>query len=322
MTALVTGGTGFVGRNLVERLLERGERVRCLARSPQRAEDLRRLGAEIAPGDVASGVGLDEALRGVRTVYHCAGVIRAWTRDEYFATNASGTGRLASAARRGGAERFVLVSSLAASGPAAPGHAVTEETETRPMNAYGRSKLEGERLLAEAAGDMRHATVRPAIVYGPHDRDVLVLFRAAARGFVPYAARRDTRVSFIHARDLADLLILAADRAPPGRVYMASDGVPRSWVEAARAIAAGVGRRARVLRVPPACLVLPAALACALRWSLPRPPLLCLDKVREAAASWVASPARARAELGWTAAIGLDEGARMTAEWYRAQGWL
>ena len=326
MTALVTGGTGFVGRNLVERLLEGagegGERVRCLARSPGRAEDLRRLGAEIVPGDVASGAGLEEAVRGVRIVYHCAGVIRAWRRDEYFETNAAGTGRLASAARKAGVERFVLVSSLAASGPAAPGGVVTEETEPRPFNAYGMSKLEGERVLAEAAGEMRHAVVRPAIVYGPHDRDVLVLFKLVARGFAPYVARRDSRVSFIHARDLADLLILAGEIAPPGRVYVASDGVPRTWADAILAIAAGVGRRARALRIHPACLVMPAALVGALRWALPRPPLFSLDKVREAAASWVASPERARAELGWAPRFGLEEGARMTAEWYRKEGWM
>jgi len=326
MTVLVTGGTGFVGRNLVERLLERpGERgrpVRCLARSPERAEDLSRLGAEIAPGDVASGAGLEEAVRGVRTVYHCAGVIRAWRREEYFETNAAGTGRLAAAARRAGVERFVLVSSLAASGPAVSGGEVTEETEPRPMNAYGRSKLEGERALAQAAGEMRHAILRPTIVYGPHDRDVLILFRAAARGFMPYVAPRGTLVSFIHVHDLVELMLIAGESAPPGRVYMASDGVPRSWEDAARAVASAVGRRARAIRIPPACLAPAAACMEMLRWVLKRPPLLTLDKVREAAASWVASPERARVELGWTPRIALDEGARMTAEWYRAQGWL
>jgi nucleoside-diphosphate-sugar epimerase len=184
------------------------------------------------------------------------------------------------------------------------------------------SKLEGERALAAAAGEMRPAIVRPAIVYGPHDRDVLVLFKLVARGFAPYTARRDTRVSFIHARDLADLLILAGESAPSGRVYLASDGVSRTWADAIGAVAGGMGRRARALRIHPACLVMPAALVGALRWALPRPPLFCLDKVREAAASWVASPVRARAELGWEPRLGLEEGARMTAEWYREKGWL
>lgn len=323
MTALVTGGTGFVGRRLVEKLVREGGRVRCLVRSPAKAADLHRLGVETAAGDVTSGAGLEEAARGAELVYHVAGVVRAWGRVAYFEANAGGTERVVAAARAAGARRLLLVSSLAAVGPARAGEEVTEATPPRPITPYGESKLAGEEALRAGAGPLSWVIVRPCVVYGPGDRDVLALFRLARLGLVPYAAARGARLGLIHVDDLADLLACAMERAAPSSVYMASDGLARSWPEVIAAVAGAVGRRARAVRIAP-WLLWPAAFALeASRPFTSRPPLLSLDKLREARQpSWAASPARARADLGWSPRIQLEEGVRLTAEWYRARGWL
>jgi nucleoside-diphosphate-sugar epimerase len=323
VTDLVTGGSGFVGRRLVERLVREGRRVRCLVRSAAKAIEIGRLGVETVAGDVATGEGLEEAARGAAAVYHVAGAVRAWTRDAYFRVNALGTERVVAAARAAGARRLLLVSSLAAVGPAGAGEEVTEATPPRPITAYGESKLAGEEALRAGAGDVSWVIIRPPVVYGPGDRDVLPLFRLARRGLVPYAAPRGARIGLIHADDLAALVIAAMDRAAPGSVYMASDGRARSWPEIITAVAAAVGRPARAVRIAP-WLLWPAACAAeALRPFTARPPILSLDKLREARQrSWAVSAARARADLGWSAAIPLEEGARLTAEWYRKEGWL
>jgi dihydroflavonol-4-reductase len=322
---VVTGATGFIGRRAAERLLASGRPVRCPVRSPERARDLADRGAEVVRCDLVSGTGLADAVRGADAVLHAAGVVRAWSRAAYFDANARGTGSLAAESARAGARAFLLVSSLAAQGPAAAGRPASEDDPPRPVNAYGASKLAAERELAAAAGAMRWAVVRPCAVYGPGDRDFLALFRLAARSrIVPYAAVPGAELSLVHVEDLVDLLLAALDRAPGGRTYLAAADPPRTWADAIRAIGRAVGRDARPVRIPPRLLwPLAAAAALAMRPFAPRPPLLSPGKVREAVErSWAASSARAQRELGWEPRIGLEEGAASTAAWYRERGWL
>lgn len=323
MKVLLTGGTGFIGHSLAENLLDHGHSVRCVVRDPGRATALRERGAEIVSGNLSDRASLDAAVAGVDTVLHLAGVVRAWTRDEYFRTNVEGTRRLCAAAKSASVQRFLLVSSLAAVGPAPEGGAVDEETPPRPINAYGESKLEAERVLAAEAGALQWSVVRPCVVYGPRDRDVLALFRLVKRGWAVYAAPRGAQLSMIHVDDLVDLTIRCVERSATGGVFMASDGLPYTWSEVIGAMEEALDRKARRLRVPPGLLLPAAVLARLLRPLLRRPPLFSLDKVREALRpSWVASPEKARRELEWRPCRFLPEGVRSTAEWYRQAGWL
>lgn len=323
MTVLVTGSTGFIGHTLVEALLDRGTRVRCLVRSRERARALQRRGAELVLGDVDTSRGVEESLKEVEAVVHVAGVVRAWTRHAYFRTNEHGTRVLARAAQAAGVRKFVLVSSLAALGPAERGGELTEDTPPRPVNSYGESKLAGEQALAEEAAEMPWAIVRPCVVYGPRDRDVLALFRMAARGWALYSAPREAQLSLIHVSDLVALILLCLDRATRETSYLASDGEAHTWPEIAGCLGDALGKRVRVMRIPPWTLWPAALLAECLRPFLARPPLLSLGKVREATEPcWVGSSARARADLGWSPRISLERGVRTTLQWYRENNWL
>jgi nucleoside-diphosphate-sugar epimerase len=323
MTVLVTGSTGFIGHSLVETLLDRGTRVRCLVRSRERARALQRRGAELVLGDVDTARGIEESLQDAEAVVHLAGVVRAWTRHAYLRTNEHGTRVLARAARAAGVRKFVLVSSLAALGPAARGGEVTESTPPRPVNAYGASKLAGEKALAEEGVGMPWVIVRPCVVYGPRDRDVLALFRMAARGWAVYSSPRGARLSLIHVSDLVALILLCLDRAAPETAYLASDGEAHTWPEIAGCLGGALGRRVRVMRIPPWALWPAAVFAECLRLFLARPPLLSLGKIREAVEPcWVASCGRACADLGWSPRISLERGVRNTLQWYRENNWL
>lgn len=324
MKVLLTGATGFVGRGIAEALAERGADLRCLVRSPARGAELRSLGAELVVGSVDPAEGLEAAVSGVACVVHAAGCVRAWTRRQYFGTNELGTRRLAAAAREAGVRRFLYLSSLAASGPSAPGRPVTEESPPRPVNAYGRSKLAGERALEEEAGRRMEAVViRPCAVYGPRDRDFLGLFRLVERGLGLYAAARGAELSLVFVDDLANLCCLALERARAGSVYLAAADPSVTWRGLVEAIGAALGRRPLCLRIPPSVLF-PLACAAALgRPFLARPPVVSVGKVIEARqAGWVASARRTAAELDWSPRVGLAEGTRRAAEWYRERGWL
>lgn len=256
---------------------------------------------------------------------HVAGMTRALTEAELLEGNREAVRNLARAAAGAGIGRFVLVSSTAAAGPGTPGRPRRIADPCQPVTAYGRSKLEGERVLRGSPWPFPWTIVRPPVVYGPGDRDVYRLFRMARRGAVPVLGRGDRHNSVIYAPDLAEHLVdLALHPAAAGEVLMLSEERSYSWVELAEHIGSAVGAgRPRILRVPEWAARLSAfggSLAGALRR---RPSLVSLAKLPEILApGWVCDPARAKELLGALAPTPFPAGAVATAEWYRREGWL
>ena len=323
MLALVTGGHGFIGSHLVRRLLADGHRVRVLARPGSRLDRLEELPVEVVRADLTLATGLEPAVTGVDWVFHLAGALKAFREADLMRVNRDGTRHLAAACRAGapGLARFLLVSSLAAGGPSPGGRPRAEEDPPAPLSWYGQSKLEGER--AALASGLPVVILRPPVVFGPGDRDVLGCFRLARRGLVPVPGPGGRRYSVIYAPDLADGLVRAA-QAPhgAGEVFHLT-GPDLDWAEFGRRIAAVLGRPARVLVLPEG-LVRACGLGADLWTRLRgRPGIFSSQKVREMLApGWVASPEKARRLLGWTAPTDLDRALEATVRWYQDHGWL
>src|SRR5262245_4316984 len=143
MRAFVTGGTGFVGAHLVQALLQRGDDVTCLVRSPSKAAALGWRNVRVVRGDLDNQEALRQGCADADVVYHVAGKISAVDLDDFMRANRDGTAHVLEAAgRRVG--RFVFVSSLAVAGPTQPGHPIDETRVPQPVTDYGRSKLAGE----------------------------------------------------------------------------------------------------------------------------------------------------------------------------------
>ncbi len=214
MKALVTGATGFVGSHLVEALRRRGDEVTALVRSLKKAEALRPLAVRVIQGDLDDIVALSKAVEGQDVIYHVAGVISALSEAEFMASNRGGTRNLVEAAKVSGARpRFILVSSMAAGGPSPRGRPLKGEEPPKPVTRYGRSKLAAERVVE--ASDLPWTIVRPPMVYGPRDREVLKVFRLARLGLGPVFGDGTQELSAVHGADLAAALIAAATTTRP-----------------------------------------------------------------------------------------------------------
>ncbi len=274
------------------------------------------------PGDLEDEPALAELVSGRDVVIHVAGLVAAHSPEEFLRVNRDGAVRLARAAQRAGASRFVLVSSLAATGPSRPGEPLDEASGPGPVTEYGRSKLAGEQAVRETGVPL--VVVRPAAVYGPRDREFRALFCSAARGLVPLLGDGSQELTLVHVRDLAWALVAAATSpATLGRTYHAGNAAPVSQRALALAVGAAVGRDVHCVRLP-AFVVRPALGAAGLAArALGRAPLLDGDKSRELLASgWVCSSEALRKDTGWRARIPLEEGLAETAASYREAGWL
>jgi nucleoside-diphosphate-sugar epimerase len=318
MNVLVTGSRGFIGGHLVERLLACGMRVRCLVRG--QGGDSTPARTENTTGDYITGAGLREACDGADIVFHLAGVTKALGRSEYEAGNVRAAESIARAAVA--VPCFVHVSSLAAAGPSPSDTDLTEETEPRPVSEYGRSKLAGEqavrRLLPNAV------VLRPPVVYGPRDTDVLAMLRSAGRGIDLRIGRGERWFSAIFVGDLVEGL-LAAARCPAalGRTYFLTHPEPVSWTRFTATAAKLLDRRPRTIVLPRAVAFAAGCLAEAWSRVTRRPGIVSRDKIREASyPRWTCSAERARRELGFAAATSLEAGLAASIAWYKEQEWL
>lgn len=323
-TILVTGANGFIGSHLVDHLLSQGRSVRALVRagSDRRWVDPR---AETVTGDLRDALSVARAVRGASIVFHVAGVVASHRLRDYHEVNEAGTRILLRAVEKEASDldRFVLVSSLAAAGPSRDGRPVSESDAPRPVSVYGRSKLAGERAAAEAAGALPLTVVRPPIVYGPRDREMLAFYVLVSRRFFPVLPR-EKYYSLIHVRDLVRGVALAAEApAAVGRTYHLEAGRAVAMSHYLRIVASELGVDPIRLPVPLGILPLVSAAADAVAPGLGLPVRPLRDKARELRPDyWIADGARARAELGFSARVGLAEGIRETVRFYREAGWV
>jgi nucleoside-diphosphate-sugar epimerase len=323
---LVTGATGFVGSHLVDQLLEQRRSVRCLVRKSSNLRYVRDPQIEFAYGALDDSTDWDEALADVEVIYHVAGTTFARRASDYFTVNHRGTEALVAQAlkRRDQIKRFVYISSLAAVGPARTGTPVDEDTAPAPITPYGRSKLMGEEAVRVVSDLLPVTIVRPPAVYGPRDYGVFEFFRAVKGGMFPMIGRRDKRVSLIHARDLVDGIILAAEsETSVGRTYFISSEDNYSMRAVADLIAALMRKRLRTITIPRALAYGVAVSAEAAAALMRKPPVINRDKVTDLSQTgWTCSIERAKNELGYTPRVPLEEGLRETIAWYKNEGWL
>ena len=321
-SVLVTGASGFIGRHLVRRLIERGNRVSCLVRATSSIDNLRSAGVGLVTGDVTDrdSIGRALAVSQAGIVFHLAGLTKALRADDFLRVNAGGVESVASACADCIEKPvLVVVSSLATAGPCVVGRPRVESDTSTPVSAYGRSKLAGEQAAAKYAEVVPISIVRPPIVFGPGDKGTLEMFRLIARrGLHVVPGRGERYFSMIHVADLVEGLLLAAEKGErlhpngsPGQglYFMAAEDAP-SYAELGQAISAAMGRkkRATVIHLPGPLMRLIGLCGDAIGQLQRRPDWVNSDKITEAlAGSWTCSSAKARADLGWSPAATLAD---------------
>lgn len=323
MRVLVTGGTGFVGRHLIDALLRRGDTITVLVRTPRKAAGLADLGVRCAPGDLSDSESLRAAARNQDAVYHVAGVVAARYEAEFLEVNRDGTARLAAAVTAESPEaRVILVSSMAAGGPTDRGARLLGTGPSRPLTAYGRSKLAGEDALRTSK--LRWSIVRPPAVYGPGDTEMLRVFKAVRLGFVPVFGDGNQELSLVYGPDLGQALAATGHSdAAIGGIYYACHPEIHTSRSLVATIAAALGRQIRIIPLPRGLAAVALRLTGGAARLSGRATLLTPDKAQEFfAPAWTADAEPLAAAAGWRAAHDLAAGAAATAAWYRTAGWL
>ena len=324
MNIFMTGGTGFLGKRLAERLTTAGHQVRALARptaSPRRMPP----GVEITPGDITDMRSLEQGMNGCDTIVHSAALVKMWVRDRstFDRVNIDGLNNIIVAAQRAGIMRILYTSSFIALGPT-DGKVADESWVHVPgdyHNDYERTKAAADLVAREAAArGVPIITVYPGVVYGAGDLTDGSLMTKTIRDFmrrrVPgYLGSGDQVICYAYIDDVIEGHLLALERGVTGRGYILG-GPNADYHELYRLLAELTGVRAPTRHLPFWLMGL-AGRAMRLQAHLTgiEPPLT--DEVVEIYRhDWAYSSRRAEEELGYRITP-LSEGLRRTIEWLR-----
>jgi nucleoside-diphosphate-sugar epimerase len=326
LRALVTGGTGFIGSHLVEALLKRGDRVRCLIREGSDLAWLKGLDVDFFRGDYRDPPSLREAIGNAEVVYHLAGVTRASLESTYFEVNAGATDALLHACidARSSVRRFVFLSSQAAAGPCRNGRPKAESDPCEPVSLYGQSKRMAEELVLAHAREIPIVILRPTAVYGPRDRDIHAMFRFLARRIKPCLTGGEQRLNLCYVDDLVQAILLSAETpGVEGEIFFVSDGRIYCMEAIQNGFAEALGRKPFKVCIPRWAIHGVAFFAEFLASFSGKPALVNRGKAMEMVQQdWLCDMTKARTLLGFAPRTDLAHGARLTVAWYRENKWL
>ncbi|MGH8528785.1 MAG: NAD-dependent epimerase/dehydratase family protein [Nevskiales bacterium] len=306
MQVFVTGGSGFVGRNIIRALVARGDRVHALARSDAALQAVAALGAQGIRGDLHDLAAMQTGMKGCTVVFHAAAQVTDWGDPQlYHDINVRGTENVLTAARAAGVKRVVHISTEAVLANGMPLHNV-DETRPRPDDAlprYPQSKGLAEAAVLKAnGGGMHTVVVRPRFIWGRDDTSLLPQILAAVRqGKFMWIDGGRYLSSTCHIDNVVEGCLLAAEKGRPAGIYFLTDGVPVEFREFLTQLLATQG-------VAPGNKSLPRALAWTLAviseaiWNLFRvksPPPITRVVVNLIGQEVTVNDAKARRELGY-----------------------
>lgn len=329
MKILVTGGTGFIGSNLVKALTAKRKDVRCLIRNKSDITSLKGLKLETVKGDLTDRHSLPEATKGVEIVYHLAAVtnLLGGKIDTYQLVNVDGTRNILEACLTAGVKKFIYFSSIVAAGPSYGGVPLDENSPCHPLTPYGKSKYEAEKIVLQFFRDYKLPVViiRPSNVYGPGGLFgyVPIFIKGVDKKIFFTIGSGNRLMSFCYIDNLIEAAILAEERFAPGQIYFISDERPHTFNELIETIAEEEKIKLFNLHIP---LWVAYGFGYFLEllskvWKS-LPPVSRSSIKNISGYSWVCDISKVKKELGYLPNIELKEGIKRTVAWFRETGYI
>jgi nucleoside-diphosphate-sugar epimerase len=338
MKVLVTGAAGFIGSHLVEALVARGNNVVSFVKPTSNISSVANIKTNIVYGDINDIESLQKATKGIDFVYHLA-AISNWqggvSPRKYKIVNIEGTKNVFEACRLNGVKKVLFTSRLEAVGPSVDGNPVNEETEPRPQNIYGETKLEAEKVARryyERYGQ-KIIVVRLPMVYGPGNLlQLRRYFKMVKKGFYPIVGNGDALIEFCYVKNTVHGLMLTMEKGEAGQTYFISDEMSYPFREIIVTIAQQLNINIKFLKMP-------VSVAKGLGLSIE-----ILSKIfkfypfifhgtgrpafSRSSVTWMSKStlfcdiSKAKKNLGYNAPYTLQEGVRETIKWYKEKGIL
>jgi len=341
MRIAITGASGFIGSHLTEYARAAGHAVTCLvpetpeAHEAQTVRLLEEIGCEVVRGDLRDVEALERTVEGADQVFHLAALPRydaSVPDSEYERINVTATYDVLAASQAAGVDRFVFVSSIEAVGVSTDGQPLTETSEPRPRNVYGRSKWRAEEVVREFHREHGfHAVIaRIGATFGPREYLVLSrIFRPASYGLYLLLGDGSALMEFCYVKNQVQGIWLCADKGEAGETYFLSDPTPYSLKQVLSEVGQELGRPLLLIPIPAPLAWLMAlgfeAASKVLRFypffikETARPPMSRKTLSWALKSTVFCDTSKAQRELGYQAPYTLAEGLAETFAWCRSR---
>jgi len=324
--AVVTGANGFVGSHLVDFLLSKNFRVRCIVRKTSSLRWLEGKDIEIIKCGLRDREGIRESFRGSEYIFHVAGVVKSKKPEGYFEGNVETTRLLLDTALefRDTIKKFVVVSSQTVCGPSYNGNPVNEKTKCNPGTTYGRSKFAEEELARSYMDKIPVTICRAPAVYGERDTEIFIFFNTFNKGLMTTIGFDRKILSLVHVSDLVEGLYLAAvNEKSAGETYFIGSEKYYTWDEVGDVTSAVLNKKPLKVKVPHFLVYTIAAIAQFFAMFSSKPATLNLEKAWDLTRNaWTCDTNKAVTDLGYRQKISIEEGVRRTIDWYKKMKWL
>ncbi len=326
--ALVTGATGFIGSHVVDKLIERGIKVKCLVRKSSDLTWLNNKPVELIEGSYKDMDFLTNAVSNVDYIFHVAGVVAAKNYEHYLEGNKLPTINLLEAVLKSNTNisRFIYISSQTAGGPAKELNKPSRESdELHPITQYGRSKKDTELAVRTYFDKIPITIIRPPASYGPRDKAIFSVFQTANAGIGALIGFDDKYVSLVHSEDLSRGIIEAAlsEKTISKTYYIASDKF-YTWKEVMPIMKRALGKRFFItLRLPHSIVNALGVIVEFFGTMLGQVPVFNKEKALDFVQPfWICSIDEAKKDFGYQQMISLEDGILDTVKWYKENKWL
>ena len=323
---LVTGVGGFVGSHLAEALIKKGYEVVGLLAPGEDSPWINNIDAAFIYGDITDKDSLYKAVEGITYIYHLASLMGGSQGEKIYQTNFEGTKNLVGICLDLGIKlkRFLFASSVAAMGPAQKKEIFDEEVRCKPVSDYGRSKLLTEQFLSSVKTRLPITIVRLPLVYGPRSFwGLFYLYKVINKGIRIDIGQAETTVGFI--TDIVNGMISASESPiATGKTYHLGESKTYSSKEVMNIIAKALGKKTVRLKIPYSLLNLTALLFelnAKIRGTksvFRRQAVTDYFKYRY----WRVDVSKAKREFGFKAKVPFERGAKITADWYKKEGFI
>ncbi|MDR2436626.1 MAG: NAD-dependent epimerase/dehydratase family protein [Endomicrobium sp.] len=322
---LLTGATGFVGSHIAEVLVGNNHNVICTVRQKSNLEWIKNLPIEYKYGSLNDKNFLEEIVKDVDIVVHCAGIVRAISKEEYFKENVENTKNLCKAVLKNNPNlrKFIFISSQAAMGASRAGSIRKITDIPEPVSDYGLSKIQAEKeLKAIFFGKVPYTIFRPASVYGPRDKDIFIFFNLVHRHLRPLPTKKRF-LQLVYVKDVASAVSLSLkNKRTDNNIYYLANSSAYTWADIGKIISCSVGVKSLPLLAPDFVFKTAGFIMDTISKITKKPAVLNKQKITEMVQdAWVADTSPAEKDLN-IRFINLEVASQITYNWYLENGWF
>jgi nucleoside-diphosphate-sugar epimerase len=322
----LTGGNGFLGSHLVDRLLKESVEVHCIVRKTSNLRYLQDSKIHIHTCGLTDIPAMSAIFKNVDYIFHLAGTVAALSYEEYLYGNVTLTKNLLEAAllSNDNLKKIVVTSSLAVGGPTNRNSPIDEQSGFNAVSLYGKAKVAQEKMCFNYMDRLPITIARPSIISGPREAELYEFIKTINQGIVPLVGTSDKYVGVVNVRDLIEgFYQMALSHKTTNQAYYLSSEEIISWKALAEICARKLNKKPIYLKLPHTLIKLAGKLSGSIGKLRGKAPTFDYEKAKEGVQeAWICKVDKAAKDFGFKQTVSIQDGLEEAIDWYKENKWL